>query len=87
MGRNQPRNNSSCGSVTEFILEEIAEYEGIDPVEITPQLQTTIDVDALESLFSSTVTGEQPAAIRLEFSYSGYDVVVKDGETVELLNE
>lgn len=87
MGRNQPRNCSSYGSVTEIVLEEVAEYEGVDPIEITPRLQAAIDVDALESLFSSTIAGEQSEAIRLEFSYSGYHIVVEDDETVEILNE
>lgn len=58
--------------VTDIILK-VADRRGVDPLELSPPLQTAIDTDALESLFSE----ERDGFVRVEFTYLGYTVTIE----------
>lgn len=74
-------------SVTGRVVREVAEREGVDPIELTPPLNTAVDTDALESMFSDSVSGKRREGIRIEFDYCGYDIVVEGENTVRILGE
>ena len=64
--------------ITETIVSEVADEEGVDPLELEP-LYTAIDPDALQALY------EPPNDVtRLEFEYAGYEVIIEDEDQVHL---
>lgn len=65
------------------ILSEIAEQDEIDPVEVSPELYTAIDTDALESLFFGTSNGP----VKVEFSHAGHLVTIRGDEIVQVTVE
>lgn len=72
-------------SATSFgteIVEQVAEREGVDPLNLDVKLYEVIDADALEALTNST--GDRPGSVRIQFSYVGYSITVDgDGVTVD----
>ncbi|NUC72561.1 hypothetical protein HTZ84_09605 [Haloterrigena sp. SYSU A558-1] len=66
---------SSAFSLTNEIVEQVAEHENVDPVELPP-LYDTVDVESLEALFENSHSD-----IRVQFSYIGYDVTVSDSDS------
>lgn len=70
-------------TVSEVVIEAVAEAEGIDPVELTPPLYDVIDPDALERFFCRPPSADQMQT-RVTFPYSGYEVTVTDGGAVNL---
>jgi hypothetical protein len=57
------------------VVNEIAEKEDVDPLELTPPLFDVIDSDALGQIFATTSsTGRMD--VKVTFSYNGYDVTV-----------
>lgn len=81
MGQVHARSMGARNSVTVRIVEEVAEREGVDPVELTPPLHDAIDPDALGSLFSDMISGEQRESVHVTFTYCGYSIAVaEDGE-------
>lgn len=72
------RNKHVMGSsLSQRVIERVAEAEGVDPIEIDP-LYSVIDPDALDSLFrpqlKESAVPDSNAALR--FEYHGYDVRV-----------
>lgn len=58
--------------ITETIISELADQEGVDPLELEP-LYTSIDPDALQTLY------EPPNDVhRVEFEYADYKVTIED---------
>lgn len=62
---------SSGSSISQTIVESIAEAEGTDPIELTPPLNDVIDPDSLESLFDN-----KQALGKIVFNYNSYQVSV-----------
>ena len=62
---------------SEAVVERIANRKGVDPLELTP-LYEAVDPDALDSLVTP---GEgNDSALRIEFTYHGYELrVTGDG--------
>lgn len=58
------------------VVEEVARREGIDPIEVSPPLETVIDTDALDALVRS-----DRAPVEIAFEYRGYAVRVRGGPT------
>lgn len=87
MGLTRSRRNSAGGSVTVKIVEEVAERKGVDPVELTPPLHAAIDSEALESLFSDSISGANREGIRVTFTYCGYNILVDEEGEVEIRDE
>ncbi|GAB3032790.1 HalOD1 output domain-containing protein [Natronobiforma cellulositropha] len=65
-------------SVTETIIEHVADADGRDPLELPP-LWDAVDPEALETLFAPTKSGGVRAG-RVEFAYCGYWITVEDAE-------
>lgn len=64
--------------ITETILSEVADEEGVDPLELEP-LYTSVDPEALQALW------EPPSDVnRVEFEYAGYEVIIEDENHVRL---
>lgn len=60
-------------SVSMAIVDDVAEKEGVHPLELEPPLQAVVDTDALTNLCD----GESSKVIRVEFQYHGYEITVK----------
>lgn len=72
-------NVCQSGEISETVVTAVAEAKGVDPLDLEP-LFSVVDPDALNSLFSSSVSSP-PAEMQLSFSMAGCDVVVHgDGE-------
>lgn len=67
-------------SLTMTLVSEIAKREGIDPVQLTPPLNTIIDVDALENL----LFGDKDGFIEVEFTYSGHQITIEREEELQI---
>lgn len=65
-------------TVSHKIVSEIAQAEGVDPLDLNP-LYEVIDSDALDSLFRSP-----PCSASVKFEYSGYEVRVEGPEEIEI---
>ena len=62
------------------VVEAVAAVSG-ETVESLPPLGKTIDADALEALFAPTTDGRHREGA-VTFLYAGYEVTVRNGETV-----
>lgn len=60
-------------TLSQAVVEAVAEAEGTEPVELTPPLYKAVDPDALDELFAATRT-EGRMAGEVTFSYKGYEV-------------
>lgn len=69
-------------SVSQRVIEAVAETTGNDPTEVGP-LYRVIDPDALDRLFSST-GGNGRSGGYVEFAFAGCDVEVRASGDVEV---
>lgn len=86
MGTSRESTDRGDCSITEEVLEEVAEAEGAGPLELPP-LYDTVDADALESLLSGTATDDRPEAVEVTFQYCGYAVSVDSDGTARIVSE
>lgn len=63
-------------TLTVRIVEEVAEREGVDPLDLTPPLHDVIDPEAVASLVSGRSGGGTRDDVRVTFTYLGYDITV-----------
>ena len=70
-------------SLTLAIVGEVADREGVDPLDLEPPLHDVVDPDALEALFSDSIDGTTREDVAVEFDYCGHRVLV-DGGTVRV---
>ncbi|WP_254861978.1 HalOD1 output domain-containing protein [Halovivax gelatinilyticus] len=62
-------------SVTQTVVESVAEAEGIDPLELSPPLYDVVDTEALETLFA-----DKKGLGKIIFNYKTFEVsVFSDG--------
>lgn len=67
-------------SITVSITSEIADKEGVDPIELEPPLQHAVEMDAL-----TTLVEEAPnEGLRVVFRYQNHEVLVTGGGRVEV---
>lgn len=69
------------------IVEEVAERERVDPEDLTPPLHDSIDAEALDALFTDSVSGARRDGIHLSFTYCGYRIEVAEGREIEIVDE
>ncbi len=68
-------------TLSQTIVEAVAETEGIAPEALTPPLYDVVDPEALGNLFTATGRNRRSAGGRVRFTYHGHDVTVwADGE-------
>ena len=70
---------AATDSISERVVDAVADHDGVSPLDISPPLFDAIDPDALDRLFADGRTG-----VTVAFSYAGYRVTVRDGGRVEL---
>lgn len=63
-------------SVSQSVVEAVADAEGVAPEDLEPPLYEVIDPEALERVFAPTASGARRDG-RIEFVYNGYDVTVR----------
>lgn len=68
------------------VLKAVAERENVDITEL-PFLRDTIDVEALDKLFSPTYDGTLRDSGSVRFPYAGYTVTVHGDGDVELYEQ
>ncbi|MFC7213042.1 HalOD1 output domain-containing protein [Saliphagus sp. GCM10025334] len=66
---------SESNEILEQILDGVTALEDTDPLELPP-LYDVVDPDALEAIFSTTVSGATRVG-RVEFPYAGHTVTVE----------
>ena len=76
--------NGDGSSVSERVIEAVAEREGVAPTELARPLSDVIDPEALDTLFEPQPDGRPRGEGRVEFEYYGYMVVVDTGGSVTL---
>lgn len=74
---------STGESVSQSIVEAVAEAEGVAPEELAPPLYEVIDPDALGRLFASTSNADRGDG-RVTFRYAGHDVTVESDGAVSV---
>lgn len=62
-------------TVSERVIEAVAEREGVDTTGLRTPLYDAVDPDALDALFAAS-DESGTAERRLRFTYHGYDVIV-----------
>lgn len=83
MGEHMGAGYRAGEALTTRVVKEIADREGVDPVELSPPLNTVIDGDAVEALFAGG-NGDQ---VELEFTYADHRVTVAGAEEVRIETE
>lgn len=66
------------------VIEAIAEYEGVDPLDLKQPLHDVIDTDALDALIGDGGVDMDPPDVVVQFSYDGREVHVSSDGTVEV---
>lgn len=64
--------------VSTRVLEAVADYNGVDPLELRPPLYEIIDPEALEALFAPTAAGAERNG-RIEFTYADCRITLAAG--------
>lgn len=77
-------NGKEGASVSERVIESVAEREGVRPTALSQPLTDVIDPEALDMLFEPQPDGRPRSDGRVEFEYYGYTVVVDTGGSVTL---
>lgn len=73
--------SNAHGSLVSRIVEKVADSEGVDPTELQPPLYEVIEPDALNAVFADAESDVSREDGRVEFTYCGYQVVVRsDGQ-------
>lgn len=73
-------------SLTEVIVQQIADLEGVEPLDLETPLYDAVDPEAVESLLTDATTGERREHIRVKFQYYGYDIIVDGEGEIAILN-
>lgn len=71
-------------SITTRVVKKLSMVEGVDPLELHPPLQSVVDIDAVEDLFSTGASDQQKGEIRVSFAWDGYHVTIDGGEEVDV---
>lgn len=74
------------GEPSETVIELVADLENVNPVELSPPLYSTVDPDALDSLFPASPSGSPQTAGQVRFQYCGYEIHVRNDGEITVLN-
>lgn len=83
MATQSPSRSTSDEPLSVRVVREIAAYEGVDPMNLSPPLHYALDLPALDSLFDSTATGG-PRTGHVTFTYDGKTVTVDSDGAVTI---
>lgn len=65
-------------SPSHAVITNIAEQEGIDPLDMSPPLYDVLDPEALDRLLEPRYDGTARPDVDVTFTYRGYTVTVDD---------
>lgn len=71
-------------SPSETVIEKVASRKGVEPSELDTPLFDAVDPDALDMLVRSISDDENQSALRIEFTYDGYSVLVASDGSVRV---
>lgn len=71
-------------TISERVVEEVASVAGVEPTALDVPLYAVVDTDALDNLFGDRSAGFGGVEPRVEFVYSGYEVVVTGNGAVSV---
>lgn len=80
---NEPKQES----VSERVIEAVAEREEVGPTALAQPLNEIVDPEALDALFEPQGNGRPRTEGRVEFEYYGYAVVVHEDGSVDIRDE
>lgn len=80
MGELERAQTGGAESFTMMLVTEIAEQKGVDSTELSPPIQTTVNMDALGKLLSEDTS--EPIAV--EFTYSGHQITIEKEENLRI---
>jgi len=66
-------------TVSEKVVQAVADQEEVSPLDITPPLFDAIDPDALDRLY-----GDGRPGVTIDFQFSGYRVTVGENGCIDL---
>lgn len=69
------------------VLCEIAEREGVDPVDLQPPLSEVIDTEIVEALADETESRRDFQNSAVEFTYYGYAVKIDGSKNISIINQ
>ncbi|MDY6774984.1 MAG: HalOD1 output domain-containing protein [Halobacteria archaeon] len=73
--------------LSEAVISEIADYEGVDPSDLEPPLYDYIDPEALDDLFAPKHSGDGRSYGQVRFRYKDYQVIVDTDANVVVYEE
>ncbi|WP_226480219.1 HalOD1 output domain-containing protein [Natrinema amylolyticum] len=62
------------------VVQGVAAYEDVEPIDLEPPLHEVVDTDALDALFRST----HDSSVAVEFTYRGTHVRIDDSGEIEV---
>lgn len=65
------------------VVERVADEVGTEPTQLEP-LYSSIDPDALDTLFADSTGATGSGVVELTFRYAGYRIVVAQDRSVEV---
>lgn len=74
----------SAESITTKVVERLSMVEGVDPLELHPPLQSVVDLDAVEDLFSPGADDQPKGEVCISFVYNGHHVTIDGGDEVDV---
>lgn len=72
------------GEVSVRVIEQVAAYHNVDPLELEPRLHTVIDPNALDRLIRHTDCSSAGSLNTIQFTYKGCTVTVGVEGTVDV---
>lgn len=80
MGESGMQDFPGAESITIALIHELAAHAEVDPIRLSPPVNTVIDLDALEALFTSG----NDSYVCVEFQYSGHTVIIEGDDDVQI---
>lgn len=71
-------------SISERVIDRIADHRGVDPLDLETPLHEVVDPDALDTLFAPTSRGSPRPTGRVTFPYEDCQVAVESDGTVHV---
>lgn len=80
------RTQATHQSLSQAVVEAVADAEDVDPLDLGAPLYDVIDPDALDALFGTTHEGGRRTG-RVTFEYCGHTVVVASDGAVTIADD
>lgn len=70
-------------SLSESVIEAVADREGVDPMDLTAPLYDAVDPEALDAMVQDDAKYNE-SSLRIEFQYYGYTISVSADGSVQV---